>query len=417
MRDPFKQIYFNVLFAKIKQHGFIWVLRKTIIRCLKEMIWFCLLPFAVCLHMLGFRRLLIRVEHIGHLAAEFDTFIKEKQLGLHVKKYRHFVLAPKKMTANLHMLGYWKRYFFIISNTLACGFLSLLTRHFFMRYDLSRYISSFFGTQDIYRINKLWGARPPTLNLTKEDEEWGATQFKKIGIEKNRWFVCVHVREGGFLPHNELIQTHRNASIKNMKPAIEEIIRRGGIVVRVGDPTMKALSPMQGVIDYAHHPLKSERLDIILCAKAKFFLGCTSGLFFVSMVFGVPIAHVNMVPMQALGVRAQDVSIPKLLWSDTQKRYLSFNEILSSAIGSFYFTHQYNEKSISLHENNEEDILAITCEMLDRLEGSFIENDIDKQLQNDYMALFKHGHYSYGSASKICVTFLRKYKNLLYGTP
>ena len=409
-----RTVYLSVLAQHIKSNGLGWALKKIILRVLKELAWVFMLPLAICLHILGIRNLLIRVEHIGHLAAEFDAHVKAKELGLLPAGHRlYFVVAPAKRVSNNHLLNYWKSKFLIITNSFACEVLSLLSRRYFMRYDVSHYISSFFGTQEIYRINQLWQDRPPILTLSDEDEKWSMSILEQLGINKNQWYVCLHVREGGYLPHNELIQSHRNASIQNMRLAIDEIVKRGGVVVRMGDASMTPLPKMPGVIDYAHHPLKSERLDIVLCAKAKFFLGCTSGLSFVSMVFGVPVAQANMIPVEALGVCKRDLSIPKLLWSDSEKRYLNFTEILSSPIGGFYFTHQYKEAGLHPVENSPEDILAMTIEMLNRLDGKFVLDSDEEELHSRYLALFKPGHYSYGATSRVCAAFLRNNKYLL----
>lgn len=411
-RSAVNKVYFSVLANNIRKNGFLWVLKRSLYRCLRELAWIILLPISVTLHLLGFRRLLIRVEHIGHLATEFDTFIKSQQLGLRTQK-RYFVLVPKEKVSNMHLLNYWRSYVTLVENSRLCAFLEIVTKRFFVRDDASDYAVKFFGTQPIYRINQLWGDRPPLLQLNQDDENWSSEAFSKLGISKNQWFVCLHVREGGFLPHNELIQSHRNASIDNAALAIKEIIQRGGVVVRMGDPSMIPFASMPGVIDYAHHPLKSDRMDVVLCAKAKFFLGCTSGLAFLSMIFGVPVAHANMIPVETLGLRPCDISIPKLLWSEALRRDLSFREILSSEIGGFFFTQQYKDAGIHAKENTPEEILMLAREMLDRLEDKFIESKDDAQLHAQYMSLFKPGHYSYGAASKVSIAFLRNYQYLL----
>ena len=404
----FKEVYLSVLRDNVTKFGSIWALKKLMYRGLKEFAWFSLLPIAVTLHLLQFRQLLIRTEHVGHLAAEFDTLEKLKRLGL-LPKYRYFVLAPKKSASNQHLLTYWSKYFTIFVQPILCGFLSLCSRHFFLRYDVSSFISSFFGTQEIYQINQLWNSRPPLLALNDSDEQWSISVLQDLGIPEHQWFVCLHVREGKFWPQNELIQSHRNASITHTFLAIEEVVRRGGIVVRMGDLSMCKLPQLAGVIDYAHHPLKSERLDVILCAKAKFFLGCTSGLAFVSMIFGVPVAQANMIPLEALAVGKSDISISKRLWSESAQRYLSLSEVFTSPASGFYFSHQYKQAGIRVDENTPEDILALTCEMLDRLDKTFDENEEDRRLHADFMLLLKPGHYSYGAISKVCLAFLRQY--------
>jgi putative glycosyltransferase (TIGR04372 family) len=282
-----------------------------------------------------------------------------------------------------------------------------------MRQDLSRYVSGYFGTQDIYRINRLWGDRPPILRLRTEDEAWAQSELERLGLRKDQWFVCVHVREGSYIPKNETIQSHRNASVANTIPAMEEIVRRGGVCVRMGDPGMTPLPSIPGVIDYARHSMKSGRLDVVLCAKARFFLGCTSGLSFISTTFGVPVAHANMIPVETLGIRYCDLSMPKLLWSRSLGRSLRFDEIFNSKMGGYFFTHQYLRANLQVEENSPEDLLELVSEMLDRCQGQFLETEEDTKLLEAYLSLFKPGHYSYGANSRVCLGFLRRHRDLL----
>lgn len=410
----FKKIYFSAVLADFNKYGYRGLFKKVFKRLLKEIFWLLLLPVSLIAHMIGFRRLLIRVEHIGHLAAEPDTFIKAMELGFVSKNLFYYILAHRRSTSNNHLVSYWKKHFKIVTNSFACTFLEILTRRLFMRCDLSPYISNFFGPQEIYRINKIWADRPHLLQLTAEDYDWGNSMLEKIGLSKNDWFVCLHVREGGFLPQNELIQSHRNASVANYMLAVKEITRRGGVVLRMGDPSMTPLDYMDRVIDYAHHPLKSDRLDLILCARAKFFLGCSSGLSFLSMIFGVPIAHANMIPVETLGIRSCDISIPKLLVNESDGKYLNFNQIFASSIGGFFFTYQYKEAGVRYEENTPKEILELTKEMLDRLESKFIESDEDRNLHMKYMRYFKKDHYSYEAVSKVNIAFLKKYRMLFY---
>lgn len=408
------RVYADVFFNNLRKKGFVWFFKRITLRVLKELGWALLLPFAIVLHFCGFCRIPIRTEHIGHLTTEVDTFLKAKKLGLFPHNKYYFFLAPLDKVANEYFLNCWSPQITFISNKWLCALLEVLTWRFFMRDRQLIYSLKFFGTQPLYNINKQWGNRAPLLKLSAADEQVCEAEFARLGITKKQWFVCVHVREGGFLPHNEILQSHRNACIENTFSAMKEIVARGGIVVRMGDSSMVKLpNNLPGVIDYAHHPLKSDRLDVFLCAKAKFFLGCTSGLAFVSAVFGVPVAHANMIPVETLGLRPDDISIPKLLQKKSHHGYLGFEEIFSSKIGGFFFTYQYAETGIVPIENQADEIHLLVCEMLDRLEGKFVESLEDKQLHARYMSLFMPGHYSYDAASKVCLAFLRKYQYLL----
>lgn len=409
--------FLYMLRTRFRTYGWSWLLRGVARIFGSELLWMILLPAGLIGHLLGYRRLIVRTEHIGHLAAEVDTFLKELRLG-RMPARRWFLTAPSNRVANQHLLGYWRELVPVYSNRQATLLLELLSRRWWMREDLSRYVGGYFGSQDIYRINRLWDRRPPTLILRPKDEAWAKPMLDELGIKADRWFACVHVREGGFLPLNESIQSHRNANVAMTIPAMKEIVRRGGICVRLGDPSMTPLPPIPGVIDYAHHPLKSARLDVVLCAKARLFLGCTSGLSLLGSAFGVPVAHANMIPAGTLGVRCCDLSIPKLLWSESHERYLSFEEIFSSPVGGYFFSHQYEKARVRPVENSADDILDLAVEALNRLDEAFIESEDDQMLHSRYMALIKPGHYSHRACSRIGLGFLRRHRSLFStGTP
>lgn len=405
-------INFQFQWSRIASYGVLGISGRIVRKTISILLAIVLLPFSIILYFAGFRRLLIFTDRIGHLAIEPDTLVKAKELGL-IKPQRWFVLAAKHRVSNQHLLQYWEKYFSVYRSTLSCFFLNCLSLWPFMRYDVSHFINNNQSSQLAYEINKLWGKRQPVLSLTNEDKRFGDAQLALLGIPQDAWFVCIHAREGGFSPVDEVLHSHRNGRIENLLPAIEEITCRGGWVVRLGDPTTVPLKKMSRVIDYAHHPLRSERLDIVLCARARFILGNTSGIFIVGSVFGVPSALANMIPMPTLAFCYYDLSIPKLYRVKKATHYLSFNEIMRSPVSTFRQARLYKENNILVEENTSEDILALTIEMIDRLDGKFVETEEDKQLHDRYMSLFKPGHYSYGAASGVCFAFLRKYQHLL----
>lgn len=408
------QVLATVVSRKLHEEGAFAFGGRVIRRLLRELCWVGFLPAAAILHLCGVRRLAVRVEHIGHLAEEINTLLKEVQLGLLPKK-RWFVLAPPEKVSNSHLLDYWKRHVRVIQHPLACHLLLLLTHRYLAVSDVSRYTADYFRTQDIYRICRLWGNRPPILKLTSEDDEWGVSMLERLGVQRGQWFVCVHVREGGFLPHNEVIQAHRNADVMACMDAMQEIVRRGGTCIRMGDTTMKPLSPMDNVIDYAHHPLKSARLDVVLAAKSRFFLGCTSGLAFVATAFGVPVAHANMIPVAARGIGYQDMSIPKLIRRRIDGRYLGLQEIFASGVANYFYNHQYAAAGLEVIENDPIDIFDLTLDMFERLEGESGKNAEDAVLLEWYESCFKLGDYGYGAVSGISRRFLRRRRELLFG--
>jgi putative glycosyltransferase (TIGR04372 family) len=373
---------------------------------------FVLLPVTALLHLAGYRHVTVFTDRIGHLALEPDCLLKEQALGL-ITRRKWIMLAPPGRIANQHLLMYWQPHFYIVRSRAMCYIIFSMSRWGLMRYDIAHYIRAIGKAQAAYRIYAEWDNRPPLLKLSHEDETWGRQMLEKLGLPKDAWFVCLHAREAGFSPIDEELHSHRNSHIEQMIPAIEEIVKRGGWGIRIGDASMRRLQPMSQVIDYAHHPLKSDRFDIVLCAKARFILGNTSGIALLSSAFGVPCALTNMIPASSLWFGKGDISIPKLIWSKQLNRYLRLDELLESAVATYQYAKLYDADGLLAIENSPEDILSLACEMVERLEGCFvvIQEDEDRLLKVE--ALLNHHHYSYGSVARFSVSFLRNHPELL----
>lgn len=402
----------NFEFKRIKRLGFLAILKKTLLKVSSIFIYFLFLPITLLLHLAGFRRVTIFTDRIGHLALEPDCLLKEQTLG-QIKKRKWIMLAHPSRVANKYLLSYWEPYFIIVRHPLLCHLVISMSKWLLMRYDVSRYILAIDKAQDAYRIYSEWGDRSPILKLSPEDEVWAHNKLKELGLPKNSWFVCVHAREGGFSPVDEELHSHRNSNIENTIPAMREIIRRGGWVIRIGDPSMKPLTPIPQVIDYAHHSLKSEKLDLILCAKARFILGNTSGISLVGTIFGTPCAIANSIPVSTLWLQKKDLCIPKLIWSKNKARYLRLDEIFVSEIANFHYASLYKHNDLEIIENSAEDILLLTQEMITSLNNN---TDVETKLseyQNYVASLFKPNHYSFGSAASISTAFLKRHPELI----
>lgn len=375
-------------------------------------VWVALLPLTLALHLAGYRRLTVLTQRIGHLAVEVDTFLKRQALG-EIPSRRYFITSPPGKTSNPWLLRYWAAHLPIVTDPTACFVLESLSKWKFLRHDLGDYVLRLNKTAQAYRVAAAWGNRSPTLELTADDEHWGRKQLAQLGIPDGAWFVAFHVREGGFSPGDESVHRHRNTSVEAILPAVRKIVALGGYCIRMGDPTMTPLHGEFGVVDYAHHPLRSPRLDIFLCAKTRFFLGNSSGLAFVASAFGVPSALANMTPFSNLGLLPCDLSIPMLLWHRELDRFLRFDESLASEASNYRYAALFDRVGIYPKENSADDIVDLVQEMLGCLDAKDLSNSKYQQQQQAFNQLLKPGHYSYGTSAKIAASFLRNHSNLL----
>jgi putative glycosyltransferase (TIGR04372 family) len=200
-----------------------------------------------------------------------------------------------------------------------------------------------------------------------KDSFWKAEEIRaKMGLAKEDWFVCLHVREAGFRGDFGR-RAYRNSSISNYIPAIKAITEAGGWVVRMGDNTMTPLPQMDHVIDYPFTQFKGDMMDIYLISECKFYLATHSGIFSVATLFQKPVAITNMVAW-TLGypLKRGDQGILQHVYSRLQGRFLCIKEIfegdwttqdICGSLGQDY----------EMHENSPEEIKALVCDYLDPL--------------------------------------------------
>lgn len=364
------------------------------------------------LYFAGVRFLRITaIGRIGHLAMEPDIFVRERILGLNKCRYG-VIVSPPGTAANDCLLEYWRRYIIVVRSPFWARILVCVNRFPYLRYDVSQ--AAINETAPYLALQRAWGVRPALLELTEEHRRAGRAWLADMGVPADAEIICFHSREAGYSPSDDAMHEFRNCNIENYFPAVAELTGRGYWCIRMGDSTTRPIKPMNRVIDYAHFVPKADWMDVFLCASCKFFLGSSSGLLFLANVFGRPSGSANHAPLSTvLSFGANDVAIPKLIWSEKESRYLTFNEVFGSEIANFRFTQLYREHGIKVVENTAEDIRDLALEMLERVQGVARYGEEDEDLQRRFKALMRPGHFSYGGVTRVGRDFLRKYAHLL----
>lgn len=354
---------------------------------------------------------ILAIGHIAHL----DTYLKNIRLSGR-EDTRVFMVPPKILgIPNMALLECWKPYINFDSNSLPrLGNVDIdLLQDTFWYIRFGKKSAKMFSHAGAI-IQQEWERRalPPLLSLTKEQCKMGARVLKAMRIPRDAWYVCVHVREQWF--HKAWDKVHpstRNANIESYMLAMEEIVKRGGFVIRMGDPSMKPLPTMKGVVDYAHSCHKSEAMDVFLCATARFFIGTNSGLGLVPPIFGVPCALTNWIPIGLPQWYPNDLFIPKLCYSKKLDRLLTFEEMFHSKIGWHQFVEYFENEMIQVIDNSPEEILDLVRDMLDRETKRIRQTAQDKMLSQSYnQIVINAGGYL---GARIGPSFLRQHVDLL----
>lgn len=170
-----------------------------------------------------------------------------------------------------------------------------------------------------------------------------------------------------------------NGNIHDYLPGIDEVVRRGGWVIRMGDPSMSPLPPLPNVLDYCHSGIRSDWMDVFLAASSRFFIGTSSGVCYVAQNYGVPCVLTNWWPPAQRPWQSGDIFVPKLIRPlESGGPALSLEQSLNEPFGYCNSVDYLGQKhGLTVQDNDPEDIRAAVAEMLDRLDGRAIYDQTD----------------------------------------
>ncbi len=368
---------------------------------------------ALILKILNIKMLnIVYVNAIGHYMLEPECFIRENLSQLKQKYKNIFFLAPKSEVCNTYATVLWKEYFTVFESNIICFLLKPLSRQRICKCDIYEYVMKENNTVKCFKIFNDTYHLDTLHKLNSKVEEKCRKKLKKINITAEDWFVVLHTRDPYYRNHKE--KTIRDTDIGSYKLAINEIVSRGGKVIRMGTKGTRIDLKGINIIDYPNSDLKSEEMDFYLCANAKLAIVCTSGLAVIPAIFKTPILYTNTIPMgNSLPLQPGAITIPKLLFSKKYNRKLTFKESLDYPLGNAITNTPYKENDIDVIDNTAEDIRDGLLETFQRVDKTYKESEEKKLLQKKFKTYIRKGHYSFGSGGFVSGEFLRKNMNLL----
>ena len=193
----------------------------------------------------------------------------------------------------------------------------------------------------------------PAVSLCKE-------QTVQMGLPADAWYICLHVREGGFYGDKTAA---RNSDIMKSLKMIQAITQLGGWVIRMGDRSMRPLPKMEKVIDYPFTEFKSEAMDLHLIQNCKFYMGSNSGILDCALLFQKRFIVINDCEWSlAFPARKNSLAIMKHVFSKRLNRFLSIQELLQEPF-SWQDLHIFGKDYVFV-ENTPDEILEVATEML-----------------------------------------------------
>ncbi len=391
----------------------VWIFRKT-----------ALATFIIILPVLylvePFRKIRLGElidDRIGHLAVNTLIFVRQQEMNGGAARTTHIFIASNP--ANVQLLRMWKRKLNIVQ--------SLWLRRVFAGIAPVLKKTRFYQSLDYVGIeHKEMSVKKPILSFTDEEEKHGQDLLQKMGISENDWFVCFHARDPSYLVNrsghgiqDNLFEV-RNCSINNYAKAARWISDQGGFVLRMGkivDTSLDIADPR--IIDYSTL-YQNDFMDVYLSAKCRFFLGCSCGLLYVPMLFGVPMGATNFAPFCDTGHGLLTTYIPKHLrrkgavafTSFVEARDIGLYDIQPGANIGWNKRPYYDASDTELVENDEDDILDLCMDMMDIISGK-ASSSRRQRLQGAYRKLYNSTLNDNTFAGQVGPRFAEKYAALI----
>ncbi len=357
----------------------------------------------------------------GELAHRLDVYIKMRKLGL-TPKIKAILPTRTEWISNRVLLQYWRDQhpdeITILTDPAAA-------KNAEQTYDGCEVSTNYFRLPDGRALHTCWGTNviwqlweekglDPLLKLRDDHRQIGSDWLYSRGMPRDAWFVTLHVREAGY--HSDrhagwVVNIHRDSQIEDYFPAVEAITKQGGWVVRIGDPSMTPLPPMDQVIDYAVATERAEELDIFFCAAAKFMFAATSGPLAVANVFGTPVLAVNQFPPGSVPYSERDLFIHKRLNHRPTGKFLNAHEMVEPPLRLMLSPRYYEEHDINVVDNTPEELREAVEEMMQRMEGRFEMTEQDQGDLNRYREM--NDPSGIPTQSMPATSFLRRHHHLV----
>lgn len=340
--------------------------------------------------------LLVRVGNmvsprIGHFAGNTELYLCERDAGINVPAQRHVDLFFMGLPiSNKQLARMWKRVLRVGPAwiLIPVGRVNRLIPGGAV-HDVGH------NAQHDRDINNLLDRFPPHLKFISEEQVWGETGLRAMGIPAGAPFVCLIVRDSAYLDaHMPTVawdyHSYRDSNIQNYVMAAEELADRGYFVIRMGAKVRETLkSSHPKVIDYATNGMRSDFMDVYLGAKCDFCISTGAGYDAVPLVFRRPIVFVNSLPLGYLFTfRAQFICITRHHVAEKDGRELTLGEIFSRGVGFCLDASGYEKQHVRPMENSPGEIRDVVVEMAERLNGTWRAHDDDETLQKRFWEIF-----------------------------
>lgn len=339
----------------------------------------------------------INVSRIGHLSMDPEMSAAEKEIGVWLPRRPVFdvwyVWRGPYPVANEQMVAMWRRSLRVwpawlwrridaVSRLLPGGDAHIVPYRKGATGVLDHLQGDVFGAMRRTR---------PHTSFTDEEVQKARQLIERAGLDPMARHVCVLVRDSAYLqsvvPGDHSAHDFRDSDITKFLPAMRWLADQGIVVYRMGAVVRDPLEDSYPlIVDYATNGMRTELLDIWLSATCEFFVSTGSGLDSVANLFRRTRVFADLSQLKGLNLSFDTVSTPKLLFSESEGRFLTLRESVDVGALSFVNSAQLTSRGLALRSNTPEEITAVVREVYERQAGVWVPRPDEDELQQQLLA-------------------------------
>jgi len=268
------------------------------------------------------------------------------------------------------------------------------------------------------------------LKLPQKDRDSNSEYVKKIGIDPQKEFIALMVRDGAYksdiVQVNTQVRTdkeiYRNQDINDYLQVAEKFASMNVQIVRMGAKVERPFtsnSPL--IIDYASTGMRTEAADVYLASECAMCISTNLGLDHIAAMSGKLRVFTNqaLISQASTLFYSTDVFILQRFIERSSGRMLTLSESLQFAeIRNLDWYHKVIDRGLDFVRNTPEEILEASLEGWQRSKGQWVDSPEGLELQAKYWHIYdtffpEHKDRFLNGRPHVGTSFLRNNKSWL----
>ena len=331
------------------------------------------------------RLCIVAFHRFGHLALEPEIFLGEQELRVKSGVTKRFPIqvhwwsfGPQRLQANKFLVSKWREVLCVLPSWWIDALHTVGNLVPFLKLEEPK--MSIRGN-----LNAL-DETETHLRLTEAEHRKGNTELHKLGIDPDRPYVCLVVRDGGHyasLGEKESDgYSFLNFDIASFEEAALWLVEHGYQVVRMGAGTETPLSTSHPqLIDYANSQHRSEFLDIYIAATCSFAVSTQTGPDAVCLAFRQPVCYIDVSRFSQFffGTKLAWWN-PAELWQTGSR--LSLRDVLTGSVGNIKDPNDFIKYGVTQVRSDSSAITKLVACFAESFEKQFVQSESDEVVEH-----------------------------------